>query len=84
LIGLLGTISPAHAGLQGKGGLSAPVDNDDGLPDTVERQIGTDPSKADTDGDGLSDGVEVLQTHTNPLNADMDSVGKAVSASVEG
>ena len=28
---------------------------------------GTDPALADTDGDGLPDGVEILQTHTDPL-----------------
>ncbi len=31
----------------------------DGLPDTLEQAIGTDPNKVDTDGDGFSDGVEV-------------------------
>ena len=35
------------------------VDSDgDGLPDTLERQIGTDPFEPDTDGDGLHDGWE--------------------------
>jgi hypothetical protein len=30
----------------------------DGLTNVVERQIGTDPFKADTDGDGVNDGVD--------------------------
>jgi hypothetical protein len=33
-------------------------DDNDGLPDTIEAQIGTDPCKADTDGDGIVDGYE--------------------------
>jgi hypothetical protein len=37
------------------------LDSDnDGIPDDVERMIGTDPSNPDTDGDGYSDGVERL------------------------
>jgi hypothetical protein len=30
----------------------------DGLPDVLEKQIGTDPCKTDTDGDGIPDGYE--------------------------
>jgi hypothetical protein len=33
-------------------------DDNDQLPDTLEAQIGTDPCKADTDGDGVSDAFE--------------------------
>ena len=33
-------------------------DDNDGIPDSVERRIGTDPLRADTDGDGVSDGFE--------------------------
>jgi outer membrane protein OmpA-like peptidoglycan-associated protein len=53
-------------------------DNDvdgDGLLNSVEEQLGTDPKKADTDGDGLSDGDEVNKYHTNPLKADSDGDG---------
>jgi hypothetical protein len=47
----------------------------DGLPDTAEYLAGTDPTKADTDGDGLLD-VEEVQTYgTNPLSADSDGDG---------
>ena len=46
-----------------------PTDEDsDGLPDVVEVELGTDPDSADTDGDGQSDGEEVLETGTAPLS----------------
>ncbi len=44
----------------------------DGLSDRREVELGTDPNKADTDGDGLNDGDEVLKFGTNPLNPDTD------------
>lgn len=39
----------------------------DGLVDKLEYQYGTDPRNPDTDGDSLTDGQEVLDLHTNPL-----------------
>ena len=55
--------------------LSWPITADfpqDGL--TIKYSIGTctDPSKSDTDGDGLSDSEEVLTYRANPLVADTD------------
>lgn len=45
-----------------------PVDGDgDGLDDTEELLLGTDPQVADTDGDGFGDGEEVL-LGTSPLD----------------
>jgi hypothetical protein len=38
----------------------------DGLPDKLEEALGSDPSLADTDGDGVSDGDEALKNNTNP------------------
>lgn len=53
-----------------------PVDSDkDGLDDVREQELGTDPNKADTDNDGLSDGDEVLIWKTDPLKADTDGDG---------
>ncbi|HLP15397.1 MAG TPA: OmpA family protein [Bacteroidota bacterium] len=49
--------------------------DNDGLPDKVEKQLGTDPENPDTDGDGLSDGDEVNKYHTDPLKADTDGDG---------
>jgi outer membrane protein OmpA-like peptidoglycan-associated protein len=53
-------------------------DNDwdkDGLLNDEEKQLGTDPHKPDTDGDGLRDGEEVHTYRTNPLNPDTDGDG---------
>src|SRR5262249_20200206 len=55
---------------------SANGDGDhDGLTNLREYQAHSDPSIADTDHDGLSDGDEVLRDHTNPSRADTDSDG---------
>jgi len=49
------------------------VDSDgDGLLDSREADLGTDPYNPDTDEDGLSDGEEVEHYHTDPLNPDSD------------
>ena len=54
------------------------IDTDkDGLDDAREREIGTDPAKKDTDGDGLTDGDEVIIWKTDPLKADTDGDGYA-------
>jgi hypothetical protein len=47
----------------------------DGLTTAQELALGTDPLRADTDGDGVSDYDEVNLYHTNPLMADTDSDG---------
>ena len=46
------------------------LDNDsdrDGLTDSQERQLGSDPNNPDTDGDGFTDSEEVTIFHTDPL-----------------
>jgi len=49
------------------------IDSDnDGLTDIEERQQGTNVNYFDTDGDGLSDYIEVKVEHTNPLNKNTD------------
>jgi hypothetical protein len=45
-------------------------DDDDSLLNFEETEVGTDPKNPDTDGDGLSDGEEVFDTHTDPKAAD--------------
>lgn len=49
------------------------LDSDgDGLTDSQEAQLGTDPNDPDTDGDELSDGDEVNVHGTDPLDFDTD------------
>lgn len=51
-----------------------PVDADgDGLDDAREKDMNTDPSNWDTDGDMLSDGDEVIIWKTDPLDPDTDN-----------
>jgi len=52
--------------------MSKDTDND-GLPDYMENQLGTNPLIADSDNDGLSDGEEVNSYGTNPLSSDADN-----------
>lgn len=47
----------------------------DGLTNTDETNLGTDPYNSDTDADGLTDGDEVNVTFTNPLLLDTDGDG---------
>ncbi len=63
----------------------APVDTDsdgDGLVNSDEIAIGTDPDNPDTDGDGLTDGEEV-ELGTDPLQADTDEDGIDDGAEIE-
>lgn len=49
------------------------VDSDsDGLPDTEELSLGTNPQNIDSDSDGLFDRDEVRVYQTDPLNPDTD------------
>lgn len=54
---------------------TGPDVDDDLLSTYCEGVAGTDPSTADSDGDGLSDGEEVIIHGTNPLLADTDYDG---------
>jgi hypothetical protein len=59
----------------------------DGLPDWFETTLGSDPHNADTDGDGVNDGVEVKGYGTSPasVNTDGDDCGDGQEiASVDG
>ena len=49
----------------------------DGIVDDAEKGLGTDPQKADTDGDGILDNDEIKIYKTNPLKADTDEDGKS-------
>ncbi len=65
LIGLLFT---------GTSGADSDADHD-GLTKKVEKELGTDPKNADTDGDALNDGAEVNSYNTYPLKTDSDADG---------
>ncbi len=65
-------VSIGYATLSKFGGGSNPVEEDsdgDGLPDKLEKDIGTDPDNPDTDGDGMTDGWE-YSNYLNPLNSE--------------
>jgi TolB protein len=47
----------------------------DGLTNSEEVTLGTDPNNADSDGDELLDGDEVRNLGTDPLNSDTDADG---------
>lgn len=47
----------------------------DELLDYMELVLGTNINNADTDGDGLPDGYEVMTLGTDPLKADSDDNG---------
>jgi hypothetical protein len=62
---------------------SASFDSDfDGLSDSAELGLGTNPLDADSDDDGLTDGMEDFVYHTNPLSADSDGDGASDAAEV--
>jgi len=64
---------------------AASIDSDkDGLTDAEEKQLGTDPNQADTDGDQLSDYDEVKKWHTDPLKIDTDGDGYPDGEEVQG
>jgi hypothetical protein len=68
------TAAPAASPEAGSGQGGNDADSD-GLNDRREAELGTDPSLADTDEDGLTDGAEVRDHRTNPLAADSDTDG---------
>ena len=64
------TVAPPDCDADGTPDAVDTDDDNDQLPDTVERQIGTDPCKADTDGDGVSDYFEyksALDLNNSPV-----------------
>ena len=52
-----------------------PDSDGDGLTDSTELGLGTNPNDPDSDDDRLNDGEEVLITLTDPLDADTDDGG---------
>jgi hypothetical protein len=56
----------------------------DGLGAATERQLGTDLTNPDTDGDGLTDGAEVTLHGTDPADLDTDDDGLFDGGEVDG
>jgi lysozyme-like protein/NlpC/P60 family protein/thrombospondin type 3 repeat protein len=52
--------------------LGGPDSDRDGLSDAMERRLGLDPLRADTDGDNLSDAQELIVHGTDARKADTD------------
>jgi outer membrane protein OmpA-like peptidoglycan-associated protein len=57
----------------GSGGIED--DDEDGLSNSAEMSLGTDPANPDSDGDGLKDGEEARRYRSNPLKDDSDGDG---------
>ena len=70
---LLG-FDPANAASRPAGISSADLDRD-GLPDAIESRLGASPTVSDSDGDGWSDGIEVLYYGSSPVMSDTDADG---------
>ena len=73
-LNLYGALSIVDADLDGLPNGVDDDDDNDGLLDSEELSLGTDPLLADTDDDGLSDSEEGAWG-TNPLNPDTDDDG---------
>ncbi|MCB1094721.1 MAG: CHRD domain-containing protein [Verrucomicrobiae bacterium] len=75
--GLPNSFEEAFAFLDPNNAADAALDQDnDGLSNLAEFELGTDLEKPDTDGDGLKDGEEVaVAIGSNPANADTDGDG---------
>jgi len=60
------------------------IDSDaDGLPDELEKILGINPKKSDSDSDGLCDYEEINVYGTDPLNPDTDGDGMSDGAEVK-
>jgi streptogramin lyase len=69
---LVGT-DPVNAASKPPGRYATGDAEHDGLLDSVEALLGTNPNLADSDGDGVGDGIEVLRFTTDPLAKDTDA-----------
>lgn len=71
----LGMDGNCNGGMPPSGQVLSEDTDGDGLSDSLETILGTDPQLVDTDFDGLSDGDEVNDHGTDPLNRDTDGDG---------
>lgn len=68
----------------GEGVYMSPDTDEDDVPDLREQHFGTDPTRGDTDEDGLSDGQEIFITKTDPLQYDTDLDGLSDECEIRG
>ncbi|HFC53430.1 MAG TPA: VCBS repeat-containing protein [Gammaproteobacteria bacterium] len=62
---------------------TAETDSDgDGLPDSIESGLGTNPNNKDSDGDGKEDGAEVGADPAAPGNRDKDDIIDALDSAI--
>jgi hypothetical protein len=69
-----------HTAGVGAGGFNNDSDGD-GLLDSQETTLGTNPNNADSDGDGVNDGAEVGPNPAAPLDTDGDGIIDALESS---
>ncbi len=48
--------------------------DNDTISDVIEKRLGSDPSKADSDGDGINDNEEIGKNINTPLDTDLDGI----------
>ncbi|MFN8486196.1 MAG: LamG-like jellyroll fold domain-containing protein [Caldilineaceae bacterium] len=63
---------------------SGPDSDGDGLSDSAEAEVGSDPHNPDSDSDTLNDGMEVLKLGTSPIMSDTDGDGLTDDKEVAG
>ncbi|PIR20527.1 MAG: hypothetical protein COV45_05635 [Deltaproteobacteria bacterium CG11_big_fil_rev_8_21_14_0_20_47_16] len=74
IAGITNTYSAVAPGLQTGGCDQTQVYVEKDLP-AMNALLDTDPTDADTDGDGIKDGIEENTVHSNPMNPDSDGDG---------
>lgn len=74
---VLGPATPAVQPATVEVALGGADSDHDGLTDALERRLGLDPFRSDTDGDNLADGHELVTSLTNPRRGDTDGDGLA-------
>lgn len=67
--------SEAVLELEEDAGLAVKDSDADGIPDSLEEKLGTDPFRVDSDNDGIGDYEEVFVYGTDPNNPDTDGDG---------
>jgi len=70
-----------HTAGLGAGGFQNDSDGD-GLTDTQETTLGTNPNNADSDGDGVNDGAEVGPNVGTPIDSDGDTIINALESAI--